>query len=241
MRIIGIHQPQYLPWLGLVERAARCDLFVILDSVPYSRNYFYNRNKIKTANGPIWLTIPILAKGRFGQLFTETRIDNSQKWAEKHRKGITCAYSKAPFFDDYAGRLYEMLEKKREFLTDICLDSFRFLLESFCIKTKIARSSELGANGAKEELLIDICKKTGATHYLSGPDGRNYLNISRWTDNGIEVDFQNYIHPVYPQLYGDFTSNMSAIDLLFNCGGESCPIVASGQPEYFSFKKCQGA
>jgi len=233
VKIVGIHQPQYLPWLGLADRVSKSDLFVILDNVPYSKNYFYNRNKIKGPNGPQWLTIPVLSKGQFGQSFTEMRIDNSQDWGEKHRKSIYQAYAKAPFFGEYSGYFYEALKKDWNLLADICVETFRFLLTSFGINKEIVRASELKAEGKKEGLIINICRKVGATHYLSGPDGRNYLDISRWDDNGIKVDFQNYAHPIYPQLHGDFVPNMSAIDLLFNCGKDGFNVLASGQPEYF--------
>ena len=231
--IVGIHQPQYLPWLGLLDRVSRCDVFVILDSVPYSKNYFYNRNMIKTANGAIWLTVPILTKGHSGQDFTETRIDNNQNWSERHQKSIYYAYKNAPCFGEYYGYLKTKLSERWEVITDLCIETFLYLLNSFNIKTKIMRSSEMDSEGKKEELLINICKDLGATYYLSGPDGKNYLNLEMWRKNDTKVDFQNYIHPVYPQLYGDFVPNLSAIDLLFNCGREGFKILTSGQPEYF--------
>src|SRR3972149_10546120 len=113
MIIAGIHQPQYLPWLGLLDRASRCDVFVILDNVPYSKNYFYNRNKIKTANGPVWLTVPVLTKGQIGQTFIETKIDNNQNWKEKHWKSIYYAYLKTPYFEEYSGYIKKILREKR--------------------------------------------------------------------------------------------------------------------------------
>ncbi len=233
MKIAGIHQPQYLPWLGLVERVSRSDVFVILDNVPYSKNYFYNRNKIKGPNGPQWLTIPVLSKGQFGQSFVDTKIDNSQNWSEKHWNSIYHAYANAPFFTEYSEYFHKTLEKEWDLLVDICIDTFRFLLGSFGIEKEIARASELGVKGKKEELLINICRKLGVTHYLSGPDGAKYLNMQAWKDKNIEVDFQNYIHPVYEQLYGEFVSNLSATDLLFNCGREGLKVLTADQPAYF--------
>lgn len=233
MKVVGIHQPQYLPWLGLLDRVSRCDVFVILDNVPYSKNYFYNRNRIKTANGPIWLTVPILTKGHFGQTFIETRIDNSQNWGEKHWKSIYYAYKDAPHFDEYGEYLKAKLSEKWEILADLCIETFTYLLSSFNSKSKILKSSEMGVEGKKEELLINICKKVGATHYLSGPDGKNYLTSALWEENNISIDFQHYIHPKYPQLYGDFVPNLSAIDLLFNCGKTGLETLTYGQPIYF--------
>jgi len=233
MRVAGIHQPQYLPWLGLIDRASKCDIFVILDNVPYSKNYFYNRNQIKGPNGNIWLTVPMLTKGYFGQTFLDARIDNNQDWRVKHWKSIRYSYSAAPFFKDYRGYFEEVFAKEWKSLVDICLETFRFLLKSYGVTTSVVRASELGVSGKKEELIINICKKLDATHYLSGPDGKNYLDLSFWKKNNVRVDFQNYSHPIYPQLHGDFAAKMSSIDLLFNCGNEGLKILTAGQPEYF--------
>lgn len=233
MTVVGIHQPQYLPWLGLIDRVYRCDAFVILDSVPYSKNYFYNRNKIKTSDGIMWLTIPVLTKGHYGQAFTETRIDKNQDWGAKHWKSISYSYGNASFFKDYSEYFFITMQKQWTILADICVETFTFLLKSFNINTKVVRSSELSVNGKKEELLINICKKMGATHYLSGIDGKNYLDMDLWKEYDIQIDFQNYAHPAYPQLYGDFVSNLSAIDLLFNCGEKGLETLTANQPKYF--------
>lgn len=235
MITIGIHQPQYLPWLGLIDRASRCDVFVVLDSVPYSKNYFYNRNRIKTANGLTWLTVPVLTKGCEGQDFTETRIDNRENWREKHWKSIFYSYKKAPFFEESCQRLENILKREWEFLVDLCLETFHYILEIFDIRTRIVRASELGVQGRKEGLVISICKQLQATHYLSGPDGKNYLTPDLWAKQNMMVDFQNYIHPIYRQLHGEFIPNLSVIDLIFNYGGLSgLEILTSGQPEYFN-------
>lgn len=236
MTVVGIHQPQYLPWLGLIERVSQCDIFIILDTVPYSKNYFYNRNKIRTKEGEVWLTIPVLTSGLTGQTFIETRINNTKNWGLKHWKTIEQSYRRAPFFDMYQGFFFETLNRRCDFLVDICLETFRFLLDSFAITSRVVRASELGAKGAKEDLLLDLCTKTGATRYLSGPDGRNYLNLDAWAANSIAVDFQNYQHPVYQQVYGGFVPNLSVVDLLFTHGREGAVHMKSGQPEYFQLK-----
>jgi hypothetical protein len=232
-KIVGIHQPQYLPWLGLLDRVSKCDIFVVLDTVAYSKNYFYNRNRIKTANGVVWLTIPVLSRGNAGESFLYTKIDEKQKWADKHLKTLRQAYNKTPFYQDYGACFEEFYSQPWELLVDVCISTFSFLLRSFDIPTKVVRASELHAEGCKEELLLSICRATCATHYLSGPDGRNYLTPDIWADNGIAVDFQNYQHPKYPQPFGEFTSNMSSIDLLFNCGSKGIHILTKEQPSYF--------
>jgi len=223
--IIGIHQPQYLIWLGLVDRVYRCDKFVLLDNVPYSKNYFYNRNRIKTANGWIWLTIPVVTKNRFGQLIKDVQINNTLDWRKDHWKSISLAYKKCRYFDQYATMFEEIYNQQWQYLGDICEATTKLIMKAFGITTPIYKASELGIEGKKEELLINICKNWKADMYLSGVDGRNYLNSESWRNSQIEVNFQDFKHPKYPQLYGDFIPQMAAIDLLFNCGGESLDIL----------------
>jgi len=227
---VGIHQPMYLPWLGLFDRIYRCDIFVLLDNVAYSKDYFLNRNKIKTANGWSWLTVPVLTKGKFGQLIREVQIDNSTPWQEKHWKSIYFNYIKAPFFSSYGEILKkEVYERKWTYLCELSEKSLKLLLKFLGITTPIVKASELGVEGKKEDLLIKICQKIGADEYLSGPDGRNYLNLEVWKQKNIKVYFHDYQHPCYPQLHGGFEPNMSVIDLLFNCGPESLDILSKNQ------------
>lgn len=241
MLVIGIHQPQYFPWLGLIDRIYRCGLFVILDTVAYSKNYFYNRNRIKASGGQLWLSVPVLTKGHYGQSFTEARINNIGNWPVKHSKSIYHSYFNAPFFKNYEPLLASMLNRRWDFLVDLCLESLGFLMDSFGVKTKILRASQLGIKGNKEELLISICKELKATHYLSGVDGSNYIHPDIWKADNIEVDFQSYIHPVYQQLHGNFIPNMSSLDLLFNRGANGLKELTAGQPEYFErLRKIEG-
>lgn len=223
---VGIHQPMYFPWLGLFDRIYRCDKFVLLDNVPYSKNYFLNRNRIKTPNGWAWITVPVLTKGKFNQLIKDVKIDNSSKWREKHWKSIYYNYQKAPYFNTYAEILKsEVYDRVWENLSDLCVKTLNLVLDMLKIKIPILKASELGVSGKKEDLLLNICGKLGADEYLSGPDGRKYLNLKKWEENGIKVFFHDYKHSTYPQLYGEFIPNLSIIDLLFNCGEKSLKIL----------------
>ena len=226
---VGIHQPMYLPWLGLFERIHRCDAFVLLDNVPYSKNYFINRNKIKTENGWMWLTIPVLTKGHFGQLIKDVRIDNTTQWRKLHWKSIYYSYQKAPYFPKYADFFEHAYLHECIYLIDIIEELFQFTLKVLGINTTIIKSSELNAAGKKEELILNICKALQADEYLSGPDGKKYLNHELWRENNIKVNFHNYHHPEYSQLHGKFLPQMSIIDLLFNCGDESLKILSRNQ------------
>ncbi len=224
---VSIHQPMYLPWLGLFDRINQSDIFVLLDNVAYSKNYYINRNKIKTKNGCIWLTVPVLSKGSFGQLINEVRVNNSLKWQEQHWKSMYYSYKDAKYFLNYSDFFEKFYSNRQEYLFDIINESFEFLLKSLKIKAKIVKSSMLKAKGKKEELILNICKELGADEYLSGPSGNDYLNADLWKQNNIKLEFHNFSHPTYNQLYKGFCENMSVIDLLFNHGEESLKIISN--------------
>ncbi|HPO90726.1 MAG TPA: WbqC family protein [Victivallales bacterium] len=222
---ISIHQPQYFPWLGYFDKIATVDVFVLLDNVPYSKNYFYNRNRIKIKGGWTWITVPVITKGRMGQLIKDVEIDNKWLWRDKHLKSIYLAYKKAPYFDIYFSGVEDILKREWFLLAELCEETIKFIMMAFNIHTPIYKASQLGVSGSKEDLLIQICKTLRAEEYLSGRDGRNYLNLDKWHKAGIKVFFQDFKNPKYPQLHGDFLPQMSALDFLFNCGENSLKIL----------------
>jgi len=229
---VGIHQPMYLPWCGFFDRISKCDVFVLLDNVQYSKNYFINRNKIKTPSGWSWITIPVLTHGKLNQLIKDVEVDQKILWEKQHWKNIFFSYSKALFFSEHANFFRDLYAERYFRLEDVIERSLTYLLKSLDISTKIIRVSDLEISGKKNDYILNICKNLGADQYLSGPDGRNYLNLGQWQDAQIEVLFHDYHHPVYPQLYGNFEPNMSVIDLLFNCGTKSREILTLDQPKY---------
>lgn len=224
--MITIHQPGYLPWLGFFDKMAKSDVFVFLDDVQYEKNYFDNRNKIKTADGWMWLTVPV--KVTFGQKLNEVVIENNLSWREKHWKALQTNYNKAPYFAEHAAFLEKVYQQDWERLIDLNITLITYLAEQLGLKKKIVKSSELHAIGAKSERLLDICLKLGATTYLSGQFGRNYLDEQKFTEKGVKVIYQDFKHPVYPQLYGGFFSALAIIDLLCNCGPKSLRVLLGG-------------
>ena len=217
---ISIHQPGYLPWIGFFDKIACSDIFVLLDNVQYQKNYFDNRNKIKTKKGWIWLTVPV--KYRFGQKLNEVEIENNIKWPEKHYKTLITNYSRAPYFSEYFSFFDEIYNKRKwKNLIDLNLTLINYIKEKMGIKTKLKRSSEFKTAGEKGDRILEICQKLKADFYLSGKFGRNYLDEKKFEEKNIKVDYQEFEHPVYPQIFGDFIPGLSAIDLLFNCGPES--------------------
>lgn len=227
--ILTAQQPAYLPWLGLFHKIALSDVYVSLDSVQFEKNSFSNRNKIKTANGPVWLTVPVSLKGHTGNTIRETEIDNSKNWQKKHFTSIYLNYKKAPFFNKYADFFEDTYIKKEwHVISELNDYMLRWFLEQLGIKIQFHQSSKLNLKGHKTELVLNMCKKLGAEIYLFGILGKDYVKEEEFIRENIRIWFQDYEHPVYPQLYGDFLSNMSIIDLLFNCGNKSLEILMSG-------------
>ncbi len=221
--IVSIHQPCYLPWLGYFDKIARSDIHVVLDTVQFEKNSFTNRNKIKTSQGWCWLTVPVMTKGKYGRLsLTTLHIDNTQNWQSKHFKSIIMNYKNAPFFDRYIESLKSFYEEKHwTFLGKLNIEMLKYFLSILGINTKIVMASSIKPDGKKSDLILNICRNFGATEYISGELGRNYLNEESFTDAGINVFYQEYHHPVYHQLFEEFQPYMAIIDLLMNCGDES--------------------
>lgn len=213
---MAAHQPAYLPWLGYFDKIKRSDIFIYLDTVQYEKNSFTNRNKIKTANGPVWLSVPVIKTGHFDKIMSEMMIDRNSRWQRKHLNSIQMAYSKAVYFKELFPRLKELYEKDYETIVDVTWEHLMFWLEVLGIETKIIKSSSLDVSGKKSELIFDLCRAVGADYYISGSMGRDYLEIEKFKNAGIGVEFQDYKHPVYTQLYGEFIPDMGIVDFAMN-------------------------
>lgn len=228
--IVSINQPAYLPWLGYFQRIAASDLHIVLDHVQFEKNSFTNRNRIKTPQGGAWLTVPVRTKGQFGQLAINTlTINNLTPWRKKHWQSIRTNYTRAPHFAEHADFFENILAQEWEYLGELCREITNYLLRAFEIDTPLEYSSELGIGGTKSELVLNLCRARKADLYLSGALGKDYLEEETFQKEGIQVVYQDYRHPEYPQLHGDFLSYMAAIDLLFNCGPNSKSILMNQQ------------
>jgi len=223
MSKIAVLQPSYIPWLGFFEQMMSVDMFVLYDDAQYTKNDWRNRNRLKSNTGFEWLTIPVNSSTSLQ--IKDVKIDANQNWQRKHIKTITQLYSRAPFFEDVFATFELIWRKKYVFLIDVIVDSIRCTTTYLDIKTKTVFSSEIGAIGDKNKKLVEICKILGADKYYSGLAAQSYINTELFSTNGIEVAFQDYNHPVYPQMHGDFISHLSVIDLLFNCGKNSKQII----------------
>ena len=219
MKILSAHQPAYLPWLGYLHKIALDDEFIILDNVQFEKNSFINRNKIKTANGSIFLTIPIEMKGHINKTIFEMKIDEKTNWRKKHWDSIYFSYKKADFFNE-SSDFFENYYKQTltssfvEFNNGIT----QFILKNLGINTPIKLQSNININSSKQDLIIDLCKETNASAFFFGAQGVNYVDENIFKKNNISCFFQNYNHPKYKQLWGSFEPYQSILDVIFNIG-----------------------
>ena len=228
--ILTAHQPAYLPWLGLFHKIELADVYVFMDNVKYSKSdKFINRNYVKGPNGDAHLlTIPLLTGGSDNVSIFDLKIDNSKDWQRKHFMTIKQCYAKSTFWKDYAGALEELYNQEYIYLKDIAFDILICLLDILQIRTRVVKSSELSITSSKNQYLIDLCKKFDCSKYIFGSNGKDYADAVSFRAHGVEIFFQDYHHPEYRQLYGEFRPYLSVIDLLFNEGPASRDILLSG-------------
>jgi hypothetical protein len=220
-KTVAIVQSCYIPWKGYFDLIRAADEFILLDDVQFTKRDWRSRNRIKTKDGLAWLTVPVHTKGRYQQRIMDTTISDPA-WSERHWQTIHSAYARTPFFDAYAPRVRQAYE---DLTSDRLSDVNRSLIDCVCqmlgITTPIRWSSEYHPREGRNERLIDLCVKSGATDYLSGPSARGYVDEAAFAEAGVTVHFVDYSgYPEYPQPYPPFEHAVSALDLLF-CTGPS--------------------
>ena len=217
---VVILQPSYIPWRGYFDQIRRADLFIFYDDVQYDKHGWRNRNQIKTAQGKQWITIPVHSKGvTEGIPIKEERIDWSKLWPKKHAS--------------YQPWLASVYEREDEFLADFTIDTTIELAKMLGISnTKFIRSSEIpGIDGQKTERLIQILQRVGAQHYFSGPSAQDYIELEKFDEAGISVEFMGYNYPEYPQLHPPYDPFVSILDLLFMVGEDSLSYITKQEKE----------
>ncbi len=228
MKSIAIMQPTFLPWIGYFTLIERVDEFILFDHVQFEKRSWQQRNKIKTPNGAIWLSVPVSTKGKQDQSIKEAEIlyEGDKNPLDKIMKSIELNYKKAPFYTHYAQDLSAFFQEKPQYIAQLNETLIRWVCNLLEIKTPLIHSSTLGVSGKKEDLLVDICQKREATHYISPPGSKAYLDQSDAFDRvDIDLSYYEYPHPYYTQLHGDFEPYMCILDLLFNEGDQSAKIM----------------
>jgi len=224
---VTIHQPDHLGYLGFYHKIMNADKYVVLDNVQFSKGEFINRNRIRGPKVPLWLSVPVLTKGRLGQLIREVEINPKDPWQKRHWGRIFHSYCKAPHYETYAPVFQAIYATSWEKLIDLNLHIIGTIFDLLGLEIDMCPASELGVTGKATELLIAITQAVGGSTYLSGPAGKGYLDESLFEKSGIRLEYNQFIHPIYEQLYEPFLPNMAVIDLLFNCGPRAKDILCS--------------
>ena len=227
---VAIHQPHYLPWLGYFAKWAAADVFVFLDTVQYEKNGWQNRNRIKTDEGPRWLTVPVRA--HLGTLIRDVLVDARQPWRARHFATLEHAYRGAPYWARHRDELLALYERQWERLAPVAAASAEWLAKKLGIATPTRLASQIGLpdTGPADATgrLVGLCRAVGADTYLAGRDGARYMDIAQFAAAGIAVEAQQYEHPVYAQQHGEFVPALSAVDLLLMHGDEALGILRGG-------------
>jgi hypothetical protein len=235
--IVAAHQPNFLPWLGYFDKMRKADLFISVDHVQMERQSFQNRTRVKTGEGVRWITVPVVQDSRDERII-DKRIDNSRggrsRWARKMALTLKYSYQAAPHYRAYEPVLTALLETPWEFLTDLNHTAIEFCREALEIRTPMVRSSSLKIQGAKSEMVLNMCREVGASAYLSGSGAsRDYLDVAAFERAGIEILWQEFQHPLYQQrpLPASFEERLSAVDLLFNGGKAGAALLRATRAE----------
>ena len=224
--IITASRPYFAPFPGFFYQAHLADIIVILDDVQFPRGTTWiTRNRFKNDQGTWWMTIPVWKKGLGLQGIDDVRICREGRWARKHLAGLQHAYANAPYFAEHGQFLENLFKSGFDRLIEFNLTIIRHLMLYLGVNTGIRRLSELKVEAAGERLLIEICRYFGASAYLAPAAAARYLDGGAFDKAGIQLCPVKPRHPVYPQLWGDFIPDLSALDLLINCGPKASDIL----------------
>jgi len=230
--IVAAHQPHYLPWLGYLDKLAKCDVFVVMDDLQYEAQNFQNRNRVKLNHGPGWLTVPLL-RGSQADRVLDKRIDNTGRggrhhWQQRTWRTLVTHYGRAPFFEHYAPALEEVYSRRWDLLVELDLHMLELARDWLGITRPIVRASSLELSGARTERIAAMCRTVGASVYLSGRGGSaGYLDTELLARAGVSTLWQRFQHPIYPQRYAGlgFVSHLGFLDLLLNCGPDAAALL----------------
>ncbi len=224
MTNLMIRQPGYMPNIGFFKKIQSSHTFVFYDDAQFVKDGFDNRNKIRTSEGYRWITVPV-KRPVFSKKLNEIEISYDTNWRKQHCDLIFECYSKTKYFSSYWNSIKKILDKKYEKLINLNLDLIKFINSELKIPTQTILSSELNISETKTRKLVLICSKLNATCYISGINGREYLEEDLFKKSKIKLIYENFLHPEYNQFHGNFIENMSIIDLLFNMGEKSIRIL----------------
>jgi hypothetical protein len=231
--IVSAYQPYFAPFAGFFSKALHSNTVVLMDSVQFPRGTTWlNRNRFKNDQGTLWMTVPVWKKGLGFQKINEVRICREGRWPKKHLESLKTAYAKAPFFEDHLPFLEAVFTGIPERLVDLNMNIIGYLMKQLEISAELILLSELDMDAKEPHLSVEVCKKLGTSHFLALNGAQKHLDKTLFQEAGIDLRFISPRYPVYPQLWGGFIPNLSAFDLLFNCGPKAHRIISKGSRNY---------
>ena len=222
MKIVTIHQPEHLPWLGFFDKMRKADVYVLLDNVQFKTNNWQNRNRIVDRNGAVqWLTVPCLTKNHTQSTICDIQTNEATNWRTKYKGRIAEAYRRYPFYGQYASDIFAIIDSQFHNIVDLNIALITYFRSLFGIgpRQELLRASEIGRTGSATDLLIYLIKQVGGDAYIAGADGGTYMELEKFADNGICLLTHRYRPYSYDALNG-FQPCMSALDALFAIGPE---------------------
>jgi len=237
-----VMQPTYLPWIGYFDLIDRADVFVFYDDVQLVKQSWGTKNRIKTSNGEQYIIVPIKNHiSKFENMYNTAITDERKPWRKKHLKSIFYAYQKSSFFKEVYAFVEPLILYSTETYADFTINIVKQISHRIGINTHFVRSSTLESTGKKDERLVKLCHELGISTYLSPQGASTYLNAKNQGgffafEDDIKLVYHNYAHPEYTQLYGDFMSHLSIIDLLFNYGFEqTLEVIHNGRQPHLDY------
>ncbi|NDL59655.1 WbqC family protein [Phytoactinopolyspora mesophila] len=226
--VVSVHQPNFQPWLRLLDKILASDVYVAFDTVQYTKSEYHARQKIKTPTGPMWLSVPVRHVRGVQQLIQDVRIENAQPFRRQHLRRLRLSYGSMPYFDEIYPILEEVYGRDQEKLADLNLDIIKALCEYLETPVRIVRASTLPHSGDTTQRLVQLVQAVGGTTHLTSTYGteRRYVDWTVMHRAGLRVEAQMFEHPVYEQIGDEFIANLAAIDMLFSCGTETAEILA---------------
>ncbi|MBI5637160.1 MAG: WbqC family protein [Nitrospinae bacterium] len=229
-KAVVIHQPDFAPYLGFFHRFLNADMYIALDHVQFvngTSRAWTHRDKIKTEQGEKWLTVGVKKAPR-DTAINDIELSTTADWRRDNLRLLEQHYRNAPFFAEMMPEINRLYAQPFRMLRDFNMASIEMLMDLLDVRIPWVWSSGLDPVGTKNELLVDLLRKVSATHYCSGVGARDYFDPAPFREAGIEVVWQKFTPPAYPQLYGKFVPYLSSIDLLFNCGVEKSREILKG-------------
>jgi len=220
--IVAIHQPEHMPWLGLLNKCSQAEVLVYLDTVQFEKRNFQNRNRILMNGEAKWLTVPVVSKGYRDVQIRDIKISNETEWKASYLKSIQWNYSKHPYFKEFYPQIEKILLEDWEYISDLNIALIEYFFGVLDIRTKTIKASEIDADSLDStERLLLLTRAVGGDTYIAGAGGMNYMNTEVFDKDGVGLIFNHFEHPTYTQKGSkEFVPYLSVIDALFNVGAE---------------------